>query len=621
MMVEKRRRFKPKLSVSLVGLGAVAGVTLAAAPAMADCSVAGITALGVPNVTITSAVDTPATTSLPEFCAIKGTVTTTGHGAPDGSAIFLMDLPANWNHKLLGLGNGGFAGSASLGGTQAALIKGYALVDSDTGHEAGSTDARWSLNPDGTPNEAALTDYYFRAVHEVTVAAKALTEAFYAQGKVKHAYFDSCSNGGRQALMEASRFPDDYDGIIAGDPFMSIRSIAAGPGNFKQLMTPQTFIPAGKNGALDVPGTFLKLIDQATTAACDAADGVQDGLIQNPAACNFKPQTLVCASGQTSGCIPGFTQGMADSLTKYFSAARDDDGNVVYNGASISDLSGRDGAPAWTFGFFSPGDTLPTGGTFDLNAQEPWGGIGFGVAPAAWQFVDHAIQFFVERNPNFNMRTFDGTLPTPLSDAALTLFDQRTEAGDADDPAKLDKFIRKDHKLLMYHGFSDPALTAFRSIQYYQDLAGMTDGGIPEVQENVRLFLAPGMHHCGGGPGPNVFDTLTALEGWVERGIGPDGIIAAKFVNDNPALGVMRTMPLCKFPEMAHFNGDPTNPAQVNDAGHWTCSPHDRSLLTVGLNGRMAGLGGKQAAEFNDDRHDHDHGDGDHHGDDHGDRD
>src|SRR5579883_55841 len=614
MMVYQGRRLRPKLSLSLIALSIAAGGVLAASPAKADCSVAGLMALGVPGVTITSATDVPASTTLPEFCNVKGTFTTTGDGAPDGSAIFLMQLPANWNHKLLGLGNGGFAGSASLGGTGAALVKGYALVDSDTGHESGGTDARFALNPDGTPNEAAITDYYFRAVHEVTQAAKSLTEKFYAQGRIRHAYFDSCSNGGRQALMEASRFPDDYDGIIAGDPFMSIRSIAAGTIFSKQQLTPSTFIPF----------TLLAAIDQATLAACDAADGVKDGLIQNPGACNFNPASLQCKPGQTANCL---TPGQVDTLTRYFSAARDDDGNVIYPGFSISDLSGNDGAALWTMGFFLPGQALPqpnTQATFDLNAPEPWGNLGFSPAPLGWQFVDHAIQYIVERNPSFNMRTFDGTLPTPMSDAALTLFDKRTEAGDADDPAKLRSFIGKDHKLLIYHGLSDPALTPFRSIQYYNDLAAMTEGGIPEVQENVRLFLAPGMHHCGGGPGPNVFDPLSAMEAWVEQGVGPDGIIATKFQNDNPTQPVLRTMPLCKYPEKARFLGNPNTatPAEINNAENWTCSPHDRSLLNVGQNGRMAGLGGKQAAEFNDDRRDRDdRGDGDHDGDDRGDRD
>jgi feruloyl esterase len=596
MKTYRTRRSRPALSVSLIAVAMAAGGTIAATPAMATCTVAGLTALGVANVTITSAVDTPATSATPEFCDVKGTVTTTGHGAPDGSALFEMQLPANWNHKFLGLGNGGFAGSVSLAGTGAALVKGYAMVDSDTGHEAGGTDASWALKADGTPDEAKLADYYFRAVHEVTRAAKQLTRKFYAQGDIEHAYFSSCSNGGRQALMEASRFPDDYDGIIAGDPFMSVRAIAGGVHIHKQQLTPQTFIPF----------PLLAAIDAATTAACDAADGVKDGLIQNPSACSFNPQTLLCTGGQTTNCL---TQGQVDTFKTYISAVRDDDGNVVYPGAAISDLGGADGAGLWTTGFIIP----------DFAAAEPWGNKGFGgpglaLAPLGWQFVDHAIQFIVERDPNFNMRTFDGTGNPPYSDTALSLFDRRTDAGDADDPARLEKFIEKNHKLLIYHGFSDPALTAMRSIMYYEDLAHMTEGGFPEVQENVRLFLAPGMHHCGGGPGPNVFDTLSAIENWVEHGVGPDGIIATKFVNDNPALGVARTMPLCQFPEMAHFVGNASTASStaINDARNWTCSPHDRSLLVVGPNGLQAGLGGRQAAEFNDDREEDHDGDRDH---------
>jgi feruloyl esterase len=585
---------KLPLSVSLIALSLLAGTAFATPSAMAaaTCSVDGLTALNVPNVTIHTAVAVGAVPPVPAFCNIAGVVTTTGDGAPDGAAVFLMHLPANWNHKLLGLGNGGFAGAASLGGSGLALVRGYALVDSDTGHEAGGTDARWALNTDGTPDKAKLTDYYFRAVHQVTVAAKRLTERFFDEGDIEHAYFDGCSNGGRQALMEASRFPDDYDGIIAGDPFMSIRSIAAALIFEKQQLTLQTFIPF----------TLLSSIDKATLAACDAADGVTDGLIQNPGACDFNPASLICSPGQTTFCL---SRGQVDTLTKYFSAARDDGGNIVYPGFAISDLGGTDGAALWTTGFFLPGQTLPQPNsqkTFDLTAPEPWGNLGFSPAPLSWQFVDHAIQFIVERNPNFNTRTFDGTPPTPLSDEALALFDERTEAGDADDPAKLASFIRSNHKLLIYHGFSDPALTAFRSIQYYEDLADMTEGGFPEVQENVRLFLAPGMHNCAGGPGPNMFDPLTALEGWVEQGIGPDSIIATKFANDNPQRGVLRTMPLCKFPEQAHFTGDPTNPAQVNSAAFWTCPANERSLLTVGTNGRMAGLGGLQAPENSDEQ-------------------
>jgi feruloyl esterase len=602
MRISERRRYKAKLLASALALGAVAGgalLTVPAAMAATACNASAVSALNVPDVTIASATDVPAAAGNPEFCSVLGVVATHGLGAPDGSANFQLRLPANWNHKLLYLGNGGFAGSLSpavspTDGLQA-LPKGYALAVSDTGHQAGTTDARWALKLDGTADEAKLADYFFRATHQVTVASKELTERFFAQGDIRRAYFDGCSNGGRMALMEASRFPDDFDGIIAGDPFMSIRSIAGGARFFNKQLTLQNFIPF----------TLLQAIDQATLAACDAADGVKDGLIQNPGACSFKPETLLCQQGQNPNtCL---SAGQVDTLTAYTSAALDDDGRVVYPGAAISDLGGNDGEPAWTNGFFLPGQALPAGNTqatFDVTAPEPWGNAGFSPAPAGWQFVDHAIKYIVERDPNFNTRTFTGT--GPIGDAALALFDKRTDAGDADVADGFDRFVDQNRKLLIYHGFSDPALTAFRSIMLYEDLAQRADGGIEELQENVRMFLVPGMHHCGGGPGPNTFDTLTALENWVEQGIGPDTIVATKFVNDNPASGVSRTMPLCKFPEKAHFLGNPktATAAEIDNAENWACSPHDKSLLQVGLNGRQAGLGTPQAAEGNDDRDD-----------------
>ncbi len=618
----KIRRSKPQLSssVSLVALAAAASAALGAAPAMAlmpSCNVATLNSLEVPNVVIVAAIDTPAKNGTPEFCDVFGTLKTTGFGAPDGLAKFEMNLPINWNHKFLLKGIGGFAGASIIAfgsdnpvDASEELPKGYATALSDTGHtgvghDPGDftgivTDARWALNPDGTPDEAKLTDYYFRATHEMAVAGKQIVEGFY-DGKLQRSYFDGCSNGGRMAFQEASRFPEDFDGIIAGDPFMSIRSIAAGAHFTRQELTVSNFIPF----------TLLPAIDQATIAACDALDGVKDGLIQNPAACSFKAETLLCQKGQTTNCL---SPGQVDTLKAYFAGARDDDGNVVYPGFTISDLSGLDGAAAWTNGFFLQGQKLPGAdqtappndqATFDVNAPEPWGDQGFAPAPLGWQFVDHATKYIVERDPNFNTRNFSG--PGPLSDAVLSLFDKRTEAGDADDPANFTRFVAQNRKLLIYHGLSDPALTAIRTMQFYEDLA-QRSGGIEELQENVRLFLAPGMHHCSGGPGPNLFDTLTALENWVEKGIGPDSIVATKFNGDNPANGVARTMPLCKFPEEAQFKG-----GNVNDAANWVCSPSDRRMLQVGQNGRDAGLGLRQAAEFNDDhRRDRDHdGDGD----------
>jgi len=605
---------------AVIGLSALAAGVIAAGPASAalsGCSIAALNEQGVSGVLIITAVDVPAAGTTPEFCDVSGRLITTGFGAPDGLAHFEVQLPANWNHKIFAKGMGGFAGFSGFPGVPInafasdngaddaqALPKGYATVISDTGHTGHGftpadftgivTDARWALNADGSADEAKLTDYYFRATHEVTVAAKSLVQGFYGQGQIHKAYFDGCSNGGRQALVEATRFPEDFDGIVAGDPFMSIRAIANGAHVSSQFITPQGFVPF----------TTLASIDQATTAACDAADGVKDGLIQNPAACSFKTETLLCKKGQTANCL---TQGQVDSLDAYFAGSRDDEGNVVYPGFSISDLGGTDGAAAWSNGFFLPGQPLPPGSTqptFDLTAAEPWGDQGFVNAPLGWQFQDHGIKYIVERDPNFDPRDFAPDAAGPIGDRALNLFDARTEAGDADDPANFAAFIHQDRKLLIYHGFSDPALTAFRSIMLYQDLAKGTHGGIDELQENVRLFLAPGMHHCGGGPGPNSFDTLTALENWVENGEGPDGIVATKFNGDDPTKGASRTMPLCKFPEEAAFAGNlrTATAAELNNAENWTCSGKDKRLLDIGLNGRQAGINEGEAVELESDR-------------------
>jgi feruloyl esterase len=229
----------------------------------------------------------------------------------------------------------------------------------------------------------------------------------------------------------------------------------------------------------------------------------------------------------------------------------------------------------------------------------PYSDLGFVNAPLGWQFADHGMKFFVERNANFDPRDFTPTGNGPIGDAALNLFDSRTEAGDADDAAGFDPFIAKNKKLLIYHGLSDPALTAFRSVMLYEALS-RRQGGVVELQETVRLFGVPGMHHCGGGPGPNSFDTLTALENWVEHSVPPDGIIATKFVNDTPAQGISRTMPLCKFPEEAKFigNAGKASTTEIGNTENWTCAPGDERMLETGTNGINAGLDLPQAAEI-----------------------
>jgi feruloyl esterase len=582
------------LLMPIIGLGALAGSALAAAgPASASqpCTVTALQNL-VSSVTVLSATQVPAGNTAiapsstpfphPAFCEVAGFVKTTGFGAPDGSADFQFRLPNPWNGKFLFIGVGGFAGIPSPFGIAPnpvdfaeALSLGYATGTTDEGHRDSPltpTAAGWALLAPGVPNQAALTDYFFRATHEVTDAGKRFTRAFFGSA-LKRAYYEGCSNGGRQAYVEATHFPEDFDGIIAGDPFLDIRSLLAGENFQKQQLTPATFLPFTK----------LPAIDAAVLASCDALDGVTDGLIQNPAKCAFNPASL--GPGGT-GLL---TAGQVQTLNAYFSATHDDDGNVIYTGSAVSDLGGGDGADLWSIGFILPGQPLPppnTQATFDVNAPEPWGNFGFSPAPIGYQFVDHGIQFIVERDPTFSLREFDDESPIGVvSDAALRLFDQRTEPGDGDVPGKLIPFIAGRRKMLIYHGLSDPALNAFRTINNYLALSHVV--GLDELRESMRLFLVPGMHHCGGGPGPNTFETLTKLDNWVEKGIAPDSIEATHFTNGVPT----RSMPLCAFPEEAQF--DPSSgatPVSATGTG-WSCDPRNRGMLDVGPNGQQAGVG------------------------------
>jgi feruloyl esterase len=558
----------------VAGLALAAG-SLLATPAAAGtpCTAAALTALKVPGLTIATATAVAAAAPNPAFCDVQGSVTTSGFGAPNGTAQFEFKLPATWNGKFLFWGVGGFAGTTQSLATNSfdpvdALAEGYATAVTDTGHESVSeTDASWAITAPGVPDQAKITDYYFRATHEVALAGKAFTRAFYGAPSIQKAYFDGCSNGGRQAFVEATQFPEDFDGIIAGDPFLDIRSLLAGLNFQKQQLTPQTFIPA----------TLLPQIDAAIRASCDATDGVVDGLIQNPARCAFNPQSLVPSL---------LTQGQADTLNTYFTALRADDGHVIYTGASVSDISSPNPAAPSGMDLWSTGFIIP-----NFSAAEPWGGDGFGgtgaaIAPLGWQFVDHGLQFLVERQPGFNVRDFDAESPIGTIGAqALELFDQRTAAGDGDIPARLLPFILDGRKLLIYHGFSDPALNPYRTINEYLALSQLFPGGIRQLQDHVRLFMVPGMHHCAGGPGPNVFDTLTALDAWVEQGTAPDGIVATHFQNNTPPT-VDRTMPLCVFPEKARYAGS----GAVDAAQNWICTPND-DLLRSGPNGQQAGVG------------------------------
>jgi feruloyl esterase len=563
--------------------------------------------LSIPNVTVTSATLVPASTvtlpagtfSVPEYCQVIGAVATSGDcpttgpwatGCGPGSAEFRLNLPPVWNHKFLFEGCGGNCGSVtstSVNPVDAAeaLGLGYAVVNTNTGHEQDPMTIllTWAVS-DSTPpvvNASAIIDFYYRAVHQVTMAAKKYVELYYG-ARIDYAYFDGCSTGGRQSMVEGTRYPDDYDGLIVGDP-----AIAYHNGRLSTLKQGLAFVPSGTY----IPLSTVQAVDAAVFASCDALDGVVDGLIQNPAACNIQPSALAA-----EGIL---TTAQANALQAYILPQTDTSGLPLFPGMPISDLS--------TANFISPGtnDEIATAPP-SPTAAEPWGAATCpyatcgGLGPSAWSLGEVGIKAYVEENQFFDVNPNGPTPNWPqtvsatgntVSPATVALLYAQTGLGDAEDPYKLMKFLHKGGKVVWYHGGSDSLITPFRSFWFYEQLASVM-GGYDRTQDSVRLFIEPGMDHCGGGVSPNSFDTLQALDKWVTKGVAPEGILATAPTSTLPSSG--RTMPLCKFPEEASYSGS----GNVYSAANWSCDPSDTGMLAVGTTGLASGADTNTALQY-----------------------
>lgn len=564
--------------LTLAFLG-ILGTGTRSALAEAQCSVAAAQAVVPAGMTIgpindtlpplpagfTGAMSIPAANGTAGYCLITGTVVTNSQTGK--TANFVTILPDSWNGKFLFQGCGGLCGFTLASAPSEAINKGYAISATDDGHAANTTssfDGSWAITAPGVPNEDAIVDFFYRAVHTVVTVNKLFVVNWY-QGALQRSYFSGCSDGGREGMVEASRFPTDFDGVIAGDPFFDVPGETLG--GYKDakalLWSPGAYVPPN----------LLALVDKAIYATCDAADGVKDGLIQNPAACSFDPHALLCKQGQSTDCL---TEDQAKTIATHFASVRDPWGRVLYQGYPSSGLY-DDGLLGGNMALWMEA----AGPAHDLHAAEPWGNS----PPPAWQFADNVLRYLVARNANF-----DANNDFPMSADGVVEFQGiaalygRTDAGSGDVPQALDDFVAQNRKLILYHGYSDGWITPYRTIQYYEDWAEQS-GGYKELQRSARLFMVPGMYHCIGGPGPNTFDALTALENWVEKDIAPEAITATKYVNDDPTKPATRTMPLCKFPEQAEYKGS----GDVNQSANWQCSPN-RKLLRVGADGRLAGL-------------------------------
>jgi feruloyl esterase len=473
----------------------------------ADCTVAALRAKAPRGTTVTAAAVVPAAGNLPQYCQVDASVAT-----PGNTVNFRLGLPAAWNNKFYFEGVGGFAGS--IGQLRTGLARGYASASTDTGHQGGVTDASWALS-----NPAKELDYAHRGTHASAVAAKALSAAYYGSAP-RHAYFSGCSNGGRQALMEAQRYPGDFDGIIAENPSFGTL------GQVQRALILQTLL---KSPDHVLPPAKVKLLSEAVVASCDARDGLADGLISDPRACTFRPETLVCTGADAPGCL---TRGQVETVKAVYADVRGGDG-VVLRGFPMGHEDGTTGWQQWI-----TGATPPT--------PQADGRLAFtGRAPLGFSFADGFLRYlsFPEDDPNFDLRTFSFERHGSKLQASIEAFSPTNP--------DLAPFRKAGGKLILAHGWSDPGLSAAATIAYYDEVTRVA-GGRQRSDEFVKLFMVPGMHHCqGNGPGPNRFDMLTALEQWVERGVAPSRVIASHATG-----GVVdRTRPLCAYPQIARYVG------------------------------------------------------------------
>jgi feruloyl esterase len=487
----------------------IAGLLIASATAVtqvskSDDACASLASVRMPDAAVTLARVAPAGAFTPPaaddgnrarpidvsaaFCRVTMTLTP----SKDSAIKVEVWMPvAAWNGKFQAVGNGAFNGAINYGGMAAAIARRYAVASTDTGHVGGG--AAWAL---GHPEK--VIDFGWRAVHEMTVASKRIVDAYYKKPP-RFSYWNGCSAGGRQAMKEVQRFPGDFDGVIAGAPALDWTGRAAQANRLAKLLEANA---GGRLLAADRQALHAAVVD-----ACDSLDGVKDGLIENPENCAFDPGARACQDSSANGCLT--LPQVETARTMYASPP---------NPASNRRIEG-----------LRPGSELG------------WTDLGW-TASARATGLDH-FRFLVFADAGWSVKQFD-------FDRDIARAEER-DAGTSNalDP-HIEPFIRRGGKLIHYHGWSDPQISPGSSVQYYTRVVEAL-GGADRVHRAYRLFMAPGMAHCGGGEGPNTFDALAALERWVEAGTPPDSILASHAT----AGAIDRTRPLCPYPQAAVYAG------------------------------------------------------------------
>jgi len=490
------RNQRPMACADLVQLGLPDAVVRSAVEVSA-----GPFPFGNLNPTCTSDIASP---QLPAFCRVMGTI------APQINFEVWLPLEG-WNGKFQAFGNHGFAGNIDYSDLGPELVKGYAIASTDTGHLASQQPPLWMQNMQ------QIVDYGSRGVHEMTVKSKAITKAFYGKAP-KFSYFNGCSTGGKEGLMEAQRHPEDYDGINVG-----------GSANFAQIHNRVQYVWNGQvtfGKGTPLAGATLTLINNAAVAACDALDGVVDGVIDDPRACPFQPSSLLCQAGQDPAtCL---TQTQVTALEKVYQGPRNPrTGEEIYPGLV-------------------------------RGSERGWGGHTAG--PSIFATADQFFKFMVYNDPTWDYRTFNFDSDLAYTDAH---FSPLIDAIDPD----LSAFRKSGGKILFTHLWSSTTHAATRSIEYYEQLASSMHGGrndrgnsFGKTQEFFRLFMVPS---ASGSKGPDTFDSLPYLERWVEQDIPPKSILASHKTG-----GVVdRTRPVCPYPERAVYKGS----GSTDEAANFRC--------------------------------------------------
>jgi feruloyl esterase len=435
---------------------------------------------------------------LPAFCRVAATL----KPSADSDIKIEVWMPASgWNGKFQAVGNGGWAGTIGYAAMAQALSRGYATTSTDTGHS--TPGASFAL---GHPEK--LIDYAYRSEHEMTVKAKTIINRFYGSAPTR-SYFNGCSTGGRQALVEASKYPEDFDGIIAG--------AAANPKTRLDTWRIWMGLETMKDPAARIPQEKYPAIHQAVLAACDALDGLKDGLIDDPTRCHFDPRVLACKESDGPGCL---TPKQVQSVSTVMGPAKS-----PHTGAEI-------------FPGFQPGTELL------------WGRLIGGAEP--YDTALDQFKYLVFNDAKWDWRTFD--VDRDLAKAEQSLRGLLT----AIDPHSINAFVGRGGKLLMYHGWSDQDIAPLASVNFYKSAASAI--GDARTSSSLRLFMVPGMGHCGGGDGPNTFDMVGPLEQWVENGLAPTKVVASRSTNGK----VDRTRPLCPYPQVARYSGSGSSDAAEN---------------------------------------------------------